>query len=393
MKPISTKISFRLIYIIIWIIILIFPLMMSFSTNGWALDHRTLTTWYRLCPIIILFIINTVILLPRFLFRKKAGLYLISIIGLSLLFTIISTSCFPLVRDKLNTVGIQLEPQGNEFAQKAGKERHEMPPRRNGPPGSLLPGNMPHGKRMPHENLSPPPFKWFFVLNQFGLILLIIGLNTAVEVTHKWIKDQQKQKEQEKEHLKSELTFLQHQVSPHFLMNTLNNIHALVDIDSEKAKQSIVTLSHLMRYLLYESGNTSIKLKKEIEFIRSYLNLTRLRLPDDVDISFRVPDNIFEVELPPLLFIVFIENAFKYGISYQQKSFIHIKFEQSNNYIIFTCINSYSGPREPVKHSGIGLDNIRKRLMLLYGNQYSLEIRNKDDQYLIILNIPIKHAT
>jgi two-component system, LytTR family, sensor kinase len=219
----------------------------------------------------------------------------------------------------------------------------------------------------------------------------VAGFNTAIAMTNKWVAEEQARKEAEKEHIRSELAFLQNQISPHFFMNTLNNIHSLVDSDHALAQNAILKLSALMRYLLYESGRGTTTLKKEIDFIRSYVSLMQLRVNESVTISLDMPEKVNDVSLPPLLFISFIENAFKHGISSRGKAHLAFSLARTGDKIEFTSINSvpeYLSEEETLK-GGIGLENIRKRLVLLYGSSYSLDIDQTGNEFSVRLVIPV----
>ena len=154
------------------------------------------------------------------------------------------------------------------------------------------------------------------------IALLMFSFNIAVKLFFKSVRDQEAMKELEHNNLQTELDYLKYQINPHFFMNTLNNIHALVDIDTEKAKQTIVELSRLMRYVLYESNNRLISLSKELQFLNHYIELMRIRYTDKVRIDVSFPTDTGEVQVPPLLFVSFVENAFKHGVSYQHASFV-----------------------------------------------------------------------
>ena len=181
---------------------------------------------------------------------------------------------------------------------------------------------------------------------------------------------------------------LQNQINPHFFMNTLNNIHALVDMDAGKAKRTIVELSKLMRYVLYEASNRTILLSREIQFLDNYIALMKLRYTGRVRIECCMPDEVPEVQIPPLLFISFVENAFKHGVSYQEESFIWVFMSVEDGRLAFRCSNSNHG-RSVEQHHGIGLENIRKRLRLLFGQDYTLSINERDDSFNVLLIIPL----
>ena len=157
-------------------------------------------------------------------------------------------------------------------------------------------------------------------------------------------------KELEHNNLQTELDYLKYQINPHFFMNTLNNIHALVDIDTEKAKQTIVELSRLMRYVLYESNNRLISLSKELQFLNHYIELMRIRYTDKVRIYVSFPTDTGEVQVPPLLFVSFVENAFKHGVSYQHASFVSVCLQVVGEEIAYHRHHQYDKPHSNVDH-------------------------------------------
>jgi LytS/YehU family sensor histidine kinase len=219
--------------------------------------------------------------------------------------------------------------------------------------------------------------------------VLVVGFNATIKLSIKGQAEEQKNKELEKEKLQTELAFLRNQVSPHFLMNTLNNIHALVDLNPEDAKESIVKLSRLMRYLLYDSENGKTKLVKEIEFIKSYVDLMKLRLVSNVDIQLSFPDEIPDVEIPPLLFISLVENAFKHGISYQAESYILIFLQIHEKHLFFRIKNSLHKKTKPREEGGIGLANLKKRMELIYGTDFSLSVTETENSFETNIKIPL----
>jgi len=171
-------------------------------------------------------------------------------------------------------------------------------------------------------------------------------------------------------------------------MNTLNNIHALVDIEPEKAKESIEVFSKMMRILLYEGDAPTIPLSKELDFIEHFISLMRLRYPEDaLRMEILLPEERGGAVVPPLVMASIVENAFKHGVSYSEESFIRVKLELQGGKVVFRCSNSLH-PSEGEEQHGIGLDNIRKRLSLLYGNTYTLSTDDQNDRYDVLLAIP-----
>ena len=220
----------------------------------------------------------------------------------------------------------------------------------------------------------------------FSLLVFALGANLGIKLYFKTQAEQKKLAELENHKLRQELTYLRYQVNPHFLMNTLNNIHALVDIEPEDAKTSIVQLSRFMRYLLYESDGERISLQKAIELIDQHISLMRIRYTDNVDIRFDSPHEVPQVGVAPLIIVPFVENAFKHGVSYDKPSFIHITLTVGEGNIEFHCCNS----KNNVKHDtgGVGIANVTKRLDLIYGDRYTLNIEDEEDTYKVTLIVP-----
>ena len=216
---------------------------------------------------------------------------------------------------------------------------------------------------------------------------MLVGFNLTIRFFLKSLHDEEMLKELEHQHLESELQYLKYQLNPHFFMNTLNNIHALVDIDSEKAKRTIIELSKLMRYVLYEANKSQISLEREIQFLENYIALMKLRYTERLTICTDFPIIVPRVQIPPLLFISLLENAFKHGVSYREDSFIDVRIAQVDEGILFACKNSKHACTHDTYH-GIGIENIKKRLHLLYGNNYTFTTTEDDTSYHVLLIPP-----
>ena len=237
------------------------------------------------------------------------------------------------------------------------------------------------------EEKGPVPMRPETMVVILGLFLTA-GANLAVHSFFRSVRDKQKLQELENENLSSQLEALRYQINPHFFMNTLNNIHVLVDLDPDKAKESIEEFSKLMRIVLYEGNSPKIPLQKEIEFLNHFISLMRMRYTEEVKITTSFPDNTAGIEVPPLMIASFVENAFKHGISYEQESFIQTSISIDNGKIFFQCANSRTRGSGDVQH-GLGLENTRKRLSLLYGDNYTLHIDAGDNIYEIFLILPV----
>lgn len=221
--------------------------------------------------------------------------------------------------------------------------------------------------------------------------VLMAGANAMIKLYYRAIETERRMALLEKQNIETQMKYLMYQINPHFLMNTLNNIHAMIDFDSTMAKRSVMELSRMMRHVLYDSSEEHTTLDKEVEFLHNYIELMRIRYDDDVDIKFTAPDitRCRSVKMPPLLLIVLVENAFKHGISYNNKSFITISISVDANELTCVVANSRHD-YHTAGHSGIGLNNITKRLDILFGDGYTLSTDHSDKNiYIVELVIPI----
>lgn len=268
---------------------------------------------------------------------------------------------------------------------------HELP----APNAPFNPPLQPEDGRGEHfHDKKPEPPRAFGGQDSVAFIImtLLLGLNIGAKSFFKSLDDKERIKELERENLNSQLEYLKYQINPHFFMNTLNNIHALVDIDPEQAKYTIEVLSKLMRYVLYEGNKSMAPLQKELAFISHYVDLMRIRYTDKVRISVSLPSSVPDVQVPSLLFITFIENAFKHGVSYQKNSFIEvgIRVDEAAREIAFSCNNSVMPETDEKKPGGVGLQNAKKRLQLIYGDDYHLKIDSTPEEFRLLLRLPIK---
>ena len=340
--------------------------------------------WFRLLPFLVIFLVNNFLLAPKLLFRSKHLTYIISCLVLLASIALIDSS-FTTVRIKHKEECLKKELSqipGNENHPYCQKEMHKHSPHSQSQiKEKPFPGRFP----MHHKRL-------FSCIGVLSIGLLIIGFNSGIKVFARWSTESEERSEKERYYLSTELAYLKQQVSPHFFMNTLNNIHALIDIDSERAKDAIVKLSHMMRYLLYETETDKVPLSKEIEFIDSYIELMRLRYDEaNLSIEVKYTENTKPVYVPSLLFLPLIENAFKHGVNTKMQSFVSIEFDVENDRLLFKIKNT-NFPKTATgfnEASGIGLENIRKRLALIYGEDYIFHIQSDDKIFNISLSIPI----
>lgn len=355
-----------LIIITFWILLLSSPILMGSYEEG-IVWQQIFKVWISFLPYLILFFIVHFILLPFLFFRNKRWLFLIS--------------AFALIG--IMAIGVSFQIGNNRPPMHGDRPSADEQFSRGLPPAH------PGPKRGEFANTLPPPKQLPPHLTFIIISLLIVGFDTGLKLSVKWVQSEQKRINAEKENVESQLAFLRNQISPHFFMNTLNNIHSLIDFDSEQAKDSIIQLSKLMRHLLYESEIEKIPLQKEISFIKNYVDLMKLRFSDKVIINLEIPELLPNKAIPPLLFTSYVENAFKHGVSYKQTSFINISFSFSEDELTFDIINSKTDNDQVEESSGIGIVNSRKRLDLIYGTNYTLEITDTKSEYSVHLNIPI----
>ncbi len=338
--------------------------------------QEILVVWRQFGVYLLLFLIHNFVLAPMLVYGRKRWLYVL------LTFCMVGIFSF-----------YQCSHRPDDFMH---QRRPPMEMHGNRPPMEMLDDRPPMDEAFNHE---PPPFEHHHgepptFIGQHDIIAIVVlilmcGMNLGVKLYFKTRKDQKKLVQLQKENLEQQLEYLKYQINPHFFMNTLNNIHALVDIDPEKAKDTILELSKMMRFVLYEGDKHDVPLTREFDFIRNYITLMRLRYTDKVRITVDLPQEVPDKTVPPLMLISFVENAFKHGISYQQESFVDVKAEVvSPSALHFTCKNSKAEKPNEEK-GGVGLTNVKKRLNLIYGNNYTLKIHNNPDTYHVELNIPL----
>lgn len=220
-------------------------------------------------------------------------------------------------------------------------------------------------------------------------LLFFLAISASYRVISDNLKNEQEQKERETEKLKSELSFLRSQISPHFMFNVLNSIVSLSRRKPERVEPVVVKLSDLMRYMLYESDDAKVTLQREAQYLRAYIELQQLRFGDDIEINFNTNELNGNKTIEPMLLIPFVENAFKHGVGMIINPTIEIDLHTVDNRIIFSVKNKVNRQfkEEKDEASGIGLANVRRRLELLYPENHHLSIKDEDEFYGIYLEI------
>lgn len=368
LSPVRHTRSYRffelLIISFLWILLFSSPFLLR-PTDSPVIWNNVYRLWKeQYVPLLLLFFINRFLLL-RLFFQKKRSFYFISIISLIALLTA-GSYFYSIYGRQQQRLAIRELPFRSTFPTLSGhRDLLPVPPR-------------------PFQPRTLPPF-----VNLMILSVLVVGFDTGLKISVRWAKEEQERERLKKENMENQLVYLRNQISPHFFMNTLNNVHALVVIDPEKAREAIIMLSGMMRHLLYDTRVENISLAKEIDFIRNYISLMKLRLSRKVRVELHLPAIIPDKQVPPLLFISLIENAFKHGVSYGKKSFIEVCFWIEGQYLTLKVRNSRNRERQPVEKSGIGIENTRKRLDLIYRDKYIFDIEDREDLFVVTLTIPL----
>ena len=361
----------NLIYLVVWSVLFVAPLLSLYvrTVNDPRLIFNwvdVFVVWRRFAVFLLLFLVHNFLLAPMLVHHHKRIAYFSIMAVIVAAFTVYQCTSRP---------GI------SELTGHRPPPRMEMSDRHHPPHDKPRP-------QMRHRQ-APPPIIGEHDILAVVLLILMFGANVGIKGYFRSRDDQKRLSELERENLEQQLEYLRYQINPHFFMNTLNNIHVLVDIDPETAKDTIVKLSKIMRYVLYESDNQYVHLFNELEFIQHYIALMRMRYTDKVKITLELPQVVPNCQIPPLIFITFIENAFKHGVSYQHDSFVEVKVLIEDDKLRFFCRNS-KAENPNVEKGGVGLANVRKRLNLLYGQDYSLLIDDSTDEYSVELVITLK---
>lgn len=324
----------NLLYLMVWMVIILVPVLNSKMLEEVHVSlENILIAWLKITPYLLIFIIHNSLIAPRLLLRKHRYVWYLVVNLLTI------TAVFSLVAIYEKYAPYDTEPY-------------------------ILNGK---------ASFTDLAIYWNILLGFF-----MTGLNMGIKLLYRSLRDEQQMEELKRQNLQAEMDYLRYQINPHFFMNTLNNIHALIDIDTEYAKSAVIELSKMMRYVLYESGSETISLKKDIQFIENYIELMRIRYDSSIDICLDYPATIpNKVAIPPLLLIVFVENAFKHGVSYNHASFIHIRIGYRDDAVTAVISNSRHEKSRPGT-TGIGLENVKKRLALIYQDNYTLSIDDSD---------------
>lgn len=345
------KIPSTVIHILIWIIFLVIMGSQIYFKIGIIPKDFLI----RSSLLISAFYLNYSLLVPHLLLNKKTTLFFIVLFAFGLFYIYIIETILP----KPNFV------PPNNFHR---LENHNLRPN--------------------HQSPFLINFRGFFPSG--GLLLLIFALSTSIKLGLEWFKSEKERIEIESQKVNSELSFLKAQLNPHFLFNSLNSIYSLAHKQSKNTANAIVILADLMRYMIYEANKDLVPLEKEIDYIRNYMSLQLLRLKDSSNVKINIHGNLnFSIE--PLLLISFIENAFKYGTDFKGNTNILIKITIEDALLKLYVQNSVSHQQQKTENSGVGLQNIKNRLNLLYPNQHTIAIKSEQNSYEVNLILKLKN--
>ncbi|OUS01104.1 hypothetical protein A9Q86_09425 [Flavobacteriales bacterium 33_180_T64] len=342
MKLVQKK---EIIIAFVWVVFISLNLLSSYLERG-KISSFVLILF---AIVILLFYINYIILVPRFLLKKKLKVYLVSIFIL----IVVPTLIFELFL----------------------KDAVFDPPRIFKP-----------------EFLNNRPIRVGFRFIMFPLILntAVVVFGTVISIYSEWIKNDRNKKEIEMQKSNAQINFLKNQLSPHFLFNSLNSIYSLTNKKSSDAPEAVITLSELMRYMLYQADGDFVCLKDELEYVQNYLKLQRLRILNNENVTLNIHGNVNQQKIRPLLLISFIENAFKYGTDFKGNTYVKIEIFVDDLEFKFSCVNSVGSRNESYENSGIGLKNTKERLELLYPENHSLMISEVNNEFNINLILKLE---
>lgn len=330
-------------HVLVWLVLFSIPYILSYGEEQ-DIYRIMAHFWIPLFFYAVIFYLNYFVLIDRFLFAKKTLLFI--------LINLLIIAIFIILKEQI--------------------EDHIFV--------DLI-------KKRTNKNGSGPPIKMIIyvqMLSYMAPLLFAIALKT----TKRWVETEAERKEADNYKLHSELQHLHYQLQPHFFFNSLNNIYAMVDVSPDQAKKSIHSLSKLMRYMLYETNMELVPLSKEVDFMKKYVDLMKLRVSDKTTVNYSFPKEEIGLKIAPLLFISLIENAFKHGVSASKASEINIELSVQDTTVLFTIENdNFPKKTDDKSGSGIGLNNLEKRLQILYPHKYSFKSEVKNNRFFVTLNI------
>jgi two-component system LytT family sensor kinase len=347
--------KFRKIFIVIfhiagWILLYLLPPLITQSEIKLPENFGDVMNWIL---IIIFFYINYLWLVPNYLSKSRFLIYFMTI------FLMLSACYFASVTYTSHRYKMEsLERKSNDPQQ--GMSHHR-----------------------------PPRFRGYF---SAVFCLTILAISTSIRVTEGWYSNEKQKKEMENQKLGAELSLLKSQINPHFFFNTLNSIYSLAIVKSDRTPEAVLKLSELMRYIIYDTEHKLVPLSKEVEYIANYIELQRLRLPDEVKVKLMTDLGEADAVIEPLLLLPFVENAFKHGVDVEKGGSILIDIKLTGNVLKLHVVNPLVDDINSIldKHRGIGVNNTLKRLKLLYQDNFTFTAGPVKKNYVVDLVVKIK---
>ena len=337
-----------LTHVLVWILLLLLPFMLSYNENEGVDYFRMMKiSWIPMFFYAVIFYLNYFSLIDCFLYQRKRIAFILINLSLIVLFVWLHFE----LREFMNMITEIKPPHG---------------PKKHGPPMQL------------------------FLYKDFVSMFIPAIIAFAIKTSEKWKNTEIEKKEREKEILNSELQQLKYQLQPHFFFNSLNTIYALIERSPIQAQETVHSLGKLMRYMLYDTESGKTSLENEIAFMNQYINLMKLRISDKTTIHTDFPKHASNIEISPFLFISLIENAFKHGVSSTLASEIKFKLTLEGKKVFFYSENTNFQRNETDKSgSGIGLNNLKKRLQLSYPGKYNFKTSAENKVYTVSLEIDL----
>lgn len=365
-----------IIHIVCWLLFMALPLLFVNGRNGNSSIFILLASpyyWLFCLTFIALFYLNSSLLFPLFFLKKKYITYAVTCACL------LVAVCFlkPFEQLLRNSEGwhskTAMQIENRQQFERQWARRDSL--FKSGQLPSQFGQRWQGGRRKHFDSIS----LFFF--------LMIMALSMAIKTVQQWQLTEQRAISAEAEKASAELSFLKAQINPHFLFNTLNNIYTLAITNNANTAESIMKLSNIMRYVTDDATENFVSLQSEVDCIIDYIDLQRLRLGSKTTVNFNITGTIAQQKIAPLLFMTFVENVFKYGVSKQHESAIDINLHVADDTITFMCVNAIFERKENIERTGIGIVNTKRRLEHLYPGRHVLNITDDNNQFTAVLTL------
>ncbi|HCR89769.1 MAG TPA: hypothetical protein DIW50_04765 [Prolixibacteraceae bacterium] len=338
------------LHILAWSIYLFLPNITTEQEFEWS---RFVLRNKEIVLLVIYFYLNIYLIIPKFLENKKIGWFIASTLALFTAYVIAEPAIDVLVFKKFIP---EMDGGFREFRNRVVERGYHISMRG--------------------------------IFRNIGQIAFFFARGTGWKVYQRWRLEEKQKDLAQKERLAAELSLLKSQVSPHFLFNSLNSIYSLTVQQSDRAPLAVVKLSELLRYMIYQANREFVTLSEELNYIENFIELQKLRLASDMNINFEVNVQNKSAEIEPMLLIPIIENTFKHGISYKDPSEIVIRIDEHDKRLNLHTSNRIF-QKKKTESSGFGLENLKKRLTLRYLGSYSLNIEEKEKQYIVDFSLKL----